>query len=166
MEQNQNIVLTPRKYINNFSKFHLSFTIAPSLFACVAYYLNSESYLDYMETSDPLFYIVPLVAIAGIAFGNMLYAKNIKDLLNKKTLKEKFAGLQTTYIVRYATIEGPALLGLIAFYKTGNLFYLIIAVMLIIYLFLQRPSKAQIEQDLQLNYELKSQFNQMDREID
>jgi len=50
--------------------------------------------------------------------------------------------------------------------NSGNLFYVIIAVALVVYFYFQKPTKEKIESHLKLNSELKMQFNNADQAID
>jgi len=154
--------LTPKKFIAAQGLLHLGFTFMPAMLVAVSYLQNQDSSFNLSDTSNPFFYVVPILAILGPLLGSYLYAKKKKELTKIDSLKTKLGALQAAMIINYATIEGPALLGLVAFMQSGNLFFLAIAVVLLAYLFLQRPTKAKIERDLQLDFELKNQFNQQD----
>ena len=106
------------------------------------------------------------IGVIGVFLSNYLYKKNINSLKDKSSLREKLTGFQSASIISYAPLEGAALLGIVAAYKYPNIFYLIISALLIIYLFYRRPSKDKIERDLELNSELKNQFNKSEETID
>lgn len=95
----------------------------------------------------------------------MLYKKAISSLVDKSSLKGKLTGFQTAFIMKLALLEAPSLLGMMAFFLTENLFYLIFVGVLMIYFFLERPTKARIINDLELNESLKDQFNEQDKII-
>ncbi|MEP2936445.1 MAG: hypothetical protein ABJM06_11440 [Gilvibacter sp.] len=158
--------LTPRIFNKTLRTLHLALTAGPSFFAVVTYFIAPDQYFDYMKTDDILFFVVPIIGITAIVISAFLFAKQKRELLKKETLKEKLVGYQGASIIKYGLIEGPALLAIVIFFKFGNLFYLIIAVLFIVYLILQRPTKAKIEQDLQLDFEQLNEYNQLDKELE
>lgn len=125
--------------------------------------LNQKLELDY--TGDVMFFLVPIISIAGILVGNYQYANTMKVLASKHTLREKLAGFQTASIVKYAMVEGPALLGLVAFMNDGNQYFLIISMLLAVWLLMQRPTRDKIERDLMLEGALKNDFKQEETPI-
>ena len=63
---------------------------------------------------------------------------------------------QTALIIRCAFSEGASLLGIVAFLITGNLVYLLLTGLNIIYFIWIRPTKQKIEDELNLGYEEKA----------
>jgi len=158
--------LTPNGFIKILSMIHLALLIGLIVFLIIAYTQNKEWQLNLNDTGDIFFFIVPILAIGGILAGNFLYDKQINALSTKNSLRQKLAGFQTASIMKYALVEGPALLAIVSSMNSGNLFYVIIAVALVVYFYFQKPTKEKIESHLKLNSELKMQFNNADQAID
>jgi len=148
--------VTPNKFIKTISIIHLALLLGPIL-AGVVFYLNTEITTN-GTTNDIFVYIFPVIALAGIFASKVLYRLFLNPLKQKEQLKEKLAGLQSASLIQYALIEGPAFLNIIWFSQTGNLLYLTIGAVLLIYLFTLRPTKTKIETDLELKGEHKRQF--------
>jgi MFS family permease len=163
--ENENYELTPAKYLKINTVIHLALISGVALFSVIAFGLIESRELRWNDTGDIFFFIVPIAAILGIVAGNILYKKGLESLIDKNTLKEKLTGFQTALIIKYAFLEGPSLIGVVAFFNTGNLLYLLISGVLIIYFFFQRPSKEKIMNDLELSGALKDQFNEQDKAV-
>ncbi|MCZ4318705.1 hypothetical protein O4H26_06865 [Aequorivita viscosa] len=161
--QNNLSSITPKAFLKTFSIIHVALVIGVSLFGIVAYTLteNQKFSLDY--SGDAMFFVVPLIAIAGIVVVNFLYRNTIKGLASKDTLMGKLIGIQTASIIKYALLEGPALFGIVAFMNEGNQYFLGISIFLIGWLIMQRPTRDKIERDLMLSGRLKSEFQQEDK---
>lgn len=112
-----------------------------------------------------MFYVVPFMAITGILAGSYLYKNIMSGLASKKTLKEKLNGFQTASIVKYALLEGPAFLSIVAFSNEGNQYFIIIALLLLGWLIIQRPTRDKVEKDLMLEGILKNEFQQENKPI-
>lgn len=131
--------------------------IGPLLTGAI-FYMSTE--LNTNGTQNDIFiYIFPVIALVGIFASKVLYRVLINPLKQKERLQDKLAGLQSASFIQYALIEGPAFLNIIWFSKTGNLLYLTIGAVLLIYLFTLRPTKTKIENDLDLKGEHKRQFD-------
>lgn len=154
--------ITPKLFLRTSSIIHFALVAGVLILALVMYSITENQKLDLSYRGDPMFFIVPIMAIAGILVGNYLYINNIKRLTSKNTLREKLAGFQTASIIKYALLEGPALLGLVAFMNEGNQYFLIISILLVFWLIMQRPTRDKIERDLMLEGNLKNEFDQED----
>jgi len=75
------------------------------------------------------------------------------------------AGYQAASLIKYALLEGPALLNIIWFSLTGNLLYLTIGGVMILFLFIQRPKAEKIEKELELKSDHKRQFYKLDEPL-
>ncbi len=163
--ENNKYEITPNGFLKILTILHLALVAGVSFFALFVYLQNAEWKFNLSDTNDIFFFIVPSFAIFGIYLGSFLYKKQLNSLANKKSLKEKLAGFQSASIIKYATIEAPALLAIVAAFLNGNLFYLLISIVLLIYLFFQKPTKEKIEMELNLTGDMKSQFSKGDEII-
>ena len=165
MEKKENYELTPKGFLKTISILFLGLLAGPLIFGIFTYSTIKETKIDYSDTNDIFLFLVPLVAISGILVGNILFKEQIDKLKNKDSLREKLSGFQTASIIKYALLEGPAFLGIVAFNDNGNLLYLIISGILILYLISQRPTNDIIETTLNFTNEQQNQFNQREQII-
>lgn len=143
---------------------HMALSAGPIMVGLIFY--NSTPLKDYTEvTGDIFIYVFPLIGLLGVLASTFMFKTLTKNLNEKSGLQEKLAGFQSASLVRYALLEGPALLNLFWFSKSGNLLYLTVAGVLVLLLVLQRPTRLKIERELQLKGEHKRQFNRLDDQI-
>lgn len=90
----------------------------------------------------------------------MLGRKKLEEAKNKATLQEKLVIYQSSSIIRYALLEGTALLAIVTFGNEYNFFYLIFAAIAIGYVLYLRPTKDKITTDLNLTAKEVRQFDQ------
>ena len=160
--ENSTPPITPKLFLRTITIIHLALVAGVLILGFVMYSITENQKLELSYSGDPMFFIVPIMAIAGILVGNYLYGNSIKGLTSKNSLQEKLAGFQTASIIKYALLEGPALLGLVAFMNEGNQYFLIISILLVLWLIMQRPTRDKIERDLMLEGTLKNEFVQED----
>lgn len=158
--QNSTPPITPKSFLRTTSIIHFALVAGVLIFGFVMFSITENQKLDLSYTGDVMFFIVPIMAIAGIFVGNYLYENTIKELVSKNTLREKLGGFQTASVIKYALLEGPALLGLVAFMNEENQYFLIISILLVGWLIMQRPTRDKIERDLMLEGTLKNEFAQ------
>jgi len=154
---------TPRNFIKTLSIVHFAMVLGP-LLTGVIFYMNTELITNGTQ-NDIFIYVFPLIALGGIFASKFLFNLFIKNLKNHETLQAKLAGYQTASLIKFALIEGPAFLNIVWFSQTGNLLYLTIGGVLILFLFMQRPKAEKIETELELNSEHKRQFQKLDEPI-
>lgn len=166
MENKENIELTPNKFIRTLSIIHIAISLGTIILGIFFYsqYVGDVK-IDFSNSKELYFYLVPGLALIGVLGGNYMFQKKITELSNIKSLKEKLTEYQTASIIKYASLEGPAILGIFAFQEEGNLYYLFISIILIIILLAQKPSKVKIESEINLNYGQMNQFNKSDQII-
>ncbi|MDC6388634.1 hypothetical protein PP182_08060 [Maribacter sp. PR1] len=108
-----------------------------------------------MDNQNLFLYIVPVFALLGY-FGSQFVFKNILSKIRKDAkLDEKLNTYQTASIIKYALIEGPAFLAIVAYNSSGNALPLVIGICLILYLAVQRPNREKIIESLPLTLEEK-----------
>ncbi|MCB9175023.1 MAG: hypothetical protein H6589_10480 [Flavobacteriales bacterium] len=165
MENNQPISFTPKSFIQRITIIHLALIIGLLLFAGVTYSTVETNVLVFDFDSNFFTVIVPAMAISMAFASNFIFTKKVNELSNVSLLKDKLMGYQTASIIRFALLEGPAMFSIVIYMLTGNLLFLIMAGVLIVYFITIRPTKEKIEMELNLNFEHKATFNQMDEEI-
>jgi len=153
MYTNQNSTQTLQAFFKINIIIHAALLIGQVLFGVVSYAISPNPVVNLKAGNDPFFYIVPVLIASGIFFGSFLFNQQISKLAEKESLKEKLTGYQTALIIRYALAEGPSLFGIVAFMLGGNLFYLLLVGLNIIYFIWIRPTKEKIKEALNLTYE-------------
>jgi len=88
-------------------------------------------------------YVYLMIPIAAVFMGNLLFKKQLQKVDPRLTLKEKLPTYQAACIIRWAILEGAALL--LLFLKRE---FIIIGLFLILYLAFLRPSLPQMKNDL------------------
>lgn len=150
--------------MNTLTLLHMALTAGPLIVGLIFY--SSTPIQEYKDIQgDIAIYIFPLIGLMGFLSSMYMFKALTKNVENKPSLQEKLANFQSASLIRYALLEGPALLNLVWFSTTGNLLFLTVAGVLILLLFLQRPTKLKIDRELQLKGEHKRQFNRMDDPI-
>jgi hypothetical protein len=150
---------TPNGFLKTFKIIHLAFTGVIFMFSMVTLILVKDYKFIAFDTTDVFYILVPIVVVCGVILSNFLFQKNLSTIDPKDLLQNQLAQYQSTSLIKYALIEGPALLSLVTFILTENILFLIIALILILYLFSLRPTKQRIIEDLKLNHELKNLFD-------
>ena len=157
--------ITPKSFLRTFTLIHLALVASVLIPGLMMFLQTQNQELTFSYSGDVMFFVVPFMAIAGILAGNYLYKNIINGLNTKNTLIEKLNGFQTASVIKYALLEGPAILGIVAFMNEGNQYFLIISIFLLGWLILQRPTRDKVESDLSLEDALKSEFQQEDRPL-
>ena len=114
------------------------------------------------NASDNLFlYIVPILALSGYFGSQLLFRKLTTGMNPNNSLEEKLKKYQSFVLIKYALLEFPALLGLFAYYNSGNALPLVISLCLLAYLIVQRPTKEHMMKWVPLSREEKSKIQQL-----
>ncbi|TFF30449.1 hypothetical protein [Mucilaginibacter psychrotolerans] len=160
MAAKSNLQQTPAEFLRTITIIHLALAVGQILFGLVVLLLNKRIIINVRYTNDPLVFAVPLLAVISFFLSNFLFNKLLSSgIKDDSTLKQKLLCYQTSLIVRLALLEGPSLFGIVAFFISGQLFFLLISAALVVYFIYIRPTKANIEEVLNLNYEEKAAFS-------
>jgi hypothetical protein len=165
MDYKDNIKLTPAGFLKSMSIIHAALLAGQLLFVIVVFAISPKVYFTVSDTADVFVFIVPLLAIAGFVSGYILFKQKLTELQTKNSLGEKMVAYQAALIIRFALLEGPSLFGVVAFMQTGNLFFLAISALLMLYFFSLRPTKDKMEIDLALGFTEKMEFLNDDEAI-
>ena len=111
-----------------------------------------------MSEGNLFIYLVPVAAVAGYFLSQWVFRKQIQSISKNQPLSQKLEKYQKALLIKYALLEGPGFLAVIAYYLSGNALHLVIAIALIVYLFVQRPTVEKIKADLPLSYEEEKEF--------
>ncbi len=144
--------LTSQQYFQTQTIIHLALIAGQVLFGAVTLYLrlNASETAATPELRQLLMYIVPVAAAAGVFASFQVFKWLLKKAKEKSILPQKIAAYGSAMIVRYAVLEAPSLLGIVAFYLTGDYAFLTISGLIIAFFFIIRPSKEKLIQELKL----------------
>ncbi len=157
--------MTPKTFVNTLNILHLAFFGTVLGFAVVSYVLVENHTLD-LENIDSIFFIATLVlSTLGVLGGSIIKKKVLEAAKSKNSLREKLGIYQTASLIRYATLEGPALFAIVSYILTEQFLFLLIAIALMGYFLLIRPTKSKIALELLLNREEQMQFNKDNQEL-
>ncbi|MCR9183496.1 MAG: hypothetical protein NXH73_11280 [Flavobacteriaceae bacterium] len=157
--------MTPKSFVNTLTIMHLAFFGSVLGLAIVSYVLVENHTLD-LENIDLTFFIVLLVlSLFGVLGGNIIKKNVLKTAKLKNSLREMLGTYQTASLIRYATLEAPALLAIVYYILTEQFLFLLIAIALMGYFLSIRPTKSKIALELQLNREEQMQFNKENQEL-
>lgn len=143
------------KFIESLKKLrivHIALTIGQIAFAVIVFNLKfSEAlFVDISNTNNPFLLIVPMITIVGFTMGNFLFKKQLATIKREDSDSTKISKYQTATILKFALLEGPSLLGIVAFMLSGNLIFLIFSGIIILYFISLRPSDSKVEKDLNI----------------
>lgn len=154
---------TPQSILKSMQIIHAGLLAGQVMFAVVSYTVVEKApHFDIKNTGDVFLFIVPLMAIASFIASNLLFKLKIAGLPGKDILVEKLIGYLTALIIRFALLEGASLFGIVTFLISGNLLFLLISALLMIYMLTLRPSVSKAEADLELSYEDKLELEAKD----
>lgn len=121
-------------------------------------YSRNGNFKAGMDPQDPFIYVVPVVAAMGYFMGQYFFKRQLASLKREEGLNTKLSRYQSASIQKYALLEGPALMALFAYSSSGNALHLVIALLLMAYLFAQRPTAARLIDQLPLTREEEKQL--------
>ena len=131
---------------------HFSLVMGLVVFTGFVYWKNPDFNAE-MNSADIFTYLVPIVAAVGYFASKALFQKLINTIAHNGGPQNKLGRYQLASIIKYALLEVPTILALIAYYLNSNMLHLVIALCLIIYFFSQRPTRKKVLDDLKLSLE-------------
>lgn len=146
-----------KTFLRTLTIIHTALCAGLMLFAGFVYYKNG-AFTARMDQQAIFIYVVPIVAIAGYFISQLLFKKRLEAISKEEKLATKLGKYQVASILKYALLEGPAILALLAYYWSGNALHLVIAIALIAYLLVQRPTADKIKRELPLTYEEQKKY--------
>ena len=107
----------------------------------VVMYLTKDASTLHFDLDFSVFLIVGLViAMTAAPLGIILSSRKLDEIASETSSSGREDDIRAAFILKWAMIEGPALINIIFFYLSGNLFHLVISGMLIILLILHKPN--------------------------
>lgn len=143
--------ISPKSFLKTLTLLHLAFTIASFALSLIILFVLDNYIVFNIENLDSVYYILPIVALTIVYMSSVVFKNLIKSINKNQALKDKLAKYQTASIVKYAMIEGPAILCSILALITGQLVFIVITWCIIGYLYLVKPYDESVIKDLKLD---------------
>ncbi|PKP09034.1 MAG: hypothetical protein CVU09_13290 [Bacteroidetes bacterium HGW-Bacteroidetes-4] len=153
---------TSKQYFRSLSLIHYALLAGQLVFAGVALYLTYGKTQLVDSPKGVFIYVVPLIALLAVLVSQAIYRLKIKKLISYQSLIPKMTEYQSIFIIRLALIEGASLFAIVVYLLTIEAIFMAIAVLLIVYFVLLRPTREKIALDLELNPSDKMKLEQAD----
>ncbi|RYD74008.1 MAG: hypothetical protein EOP53_19100, partial [Sphingobacteriales bacterium] len=138
----------PVSNIKALSILHFSLLIGQIVFAAIAYYLHSSGTMAVIELGEDEKYVLLGVAALGLLLVGLalsVYKKKIATIKDTaQPVKEKMMAYRAASLIRWAMLEAPVLVAIIAFLLTGNYNFLIIAGAILLLFLSTKPSASKV----------------------
>lgn len=106
---------------------------------------------ELQDLENILLIIVCVFVFSGYLGSRIFFQVRMKSARARNSLAEKMDDYRGAVIIRFALLEGPSMLSIIAYLITGLWAFLIIAAFIIVIFFALRPTPDKAINDLQLN---------------
>ncbi len=166
MQKQTNSILTTASFLKTNLILFLGFLGGQIALMIVSVILVDDAYIHFEATGEFYFYAVPLVAVLCYFSGNFIYKQKLSPSNIKTSLKEKLTNFQTAALLRYAIIEVASLFGIVIFITTHNLYYLLIAMVMVLYFITLKPTKTLLEKDIPFTLEQRREFQKENQPIE
>lgn len=98
------------------------------------------------------------MAMGGYYVGNMLYQKKAEEGAALSSLNEKINAFKAAFLLKAALLESPTLVAIIFMFVNRNVYFLMIAGILLIAQYFNRPTNERLFQDFKVNSTQKQEF--------
>jgi hypothetical protein len=148
---------TPAAIVRNINIIHMALIAGQAIFAFVMFTQSQQTTIK-LDKQDGFIFIIPVFAVGSFVISNFLFKKLIAKTINVNDLNGKLANYQIAANVRIALLESASLFAIVTYNLTSNFLFLLIAMLLMIYGVIIRPTVETIADDLQLSYDEKMQL--------
>jgi hypothetical protein len=137
-----------------------SLIIGVVVFLLFTVYTIPMRIFEYNDGSEFVF-LVPLFFILGVFLSSFLFNRSISKIVKTDNLFQKLTKYQSANIMRGAPLEGAGLMAVVATFTTSNYYYLVFAVLAIVLMLMNFPSKYKFENTVELSLDEKNRFEKM-----
>ncbi len=143
---------TSKEYFMMLTILHGAIMAGQVIFVAVALFLDSQKQLPMTmaDQRDMLLLVVPLIAIGGILGSSMIFKQRIKAIEVREGLTKKLASYKVASIIRWALLEGVTFFCIVFFMLVGDILFLAIAGITMVFFFFNRATKHKVIEDLNL----------------
>lgn len=145
---------TPKEYFKALKIVHFALIAGLIFFGLISFCLHQFGFESTsIELQNIFIYFIPMFVLVGYLVSNVLFKNRLNHCKGKSELKEKLNDYRSALIIRWAFLEGPAFLAIVAHLLTGYITYLAWAGIIIFYLIAIMPTISKTVTDLELDYE-------------
>lgn len=136
--------------------------IGQLFFLAIAIYLVISTGAGFGEAGlgEVFIFVIPIFAVTSIGASYFVFKGKLNKLKESPSLEQKLVEYRSAQIVRWALLEGPSFLTIIAFLLTGQFLFVGIVAVIIMFFIPTFPNRARFEQDLELTWEETNQFQE------
>ena len=113
--------------------------------------MSNRVYFSLEMNNNPLHIIVPIFGISGLLVGSIFFKHTMKMMERKESMSVKLLGYKTAFIVKVAFIEGTVLLSMIGFLLSDNLYFTVVAAIMLCIFTAQWPTSSKIKASLKID---------------
>jgi len=144
--------VTSQEYFKAISIIYYAMLAGQALIAIMAIYFVSNDFLeaDNGLLNDVMLFAVSIYFVIGMAGSYLFFKKRLSRTREIKNFPEKTAHYRAGLILKFAMIEGIALLAIVGFMVTSGTLMLIYFVVAFAFFILIKPSKDKMASELKL----------------
>lgn len=135
-------------FLSVITRIHLMLVVGLLLFILIVPFQRGSWDINWYDTDNNFYYIVPIASILGIIVSQILFKARKAAALAKDNLTEKLVGLQGAYTAKFMLIEVPAFTGVIGYVLSGNYLFILMIAAMLVYLYIQKPNKEKIREEI------------------
>ena len=142
------------KFIQNLKLIHLALLVGQLFFIGITVMLKGENaYSNIFATSESFYFPVLILTALGILIGDFIYKLRCGVLDDSHSFEFKLNLYRSATIIKFALFEAPSLFAIVAFFTTGNFFYLAFSIFMIALTFFHKPTKEKMLEEVKWNKE-------------
>jgi hypothetical protein len=151
-----------KNYSSSLRLIYLALGAGQAAFALIAYLLRTFKPQRFDAGPDmtlALYIALSIVSILGVSMSFILFSMKLGSASQKETLTEKLEEYRLACLLRWALLEFPAFLAVVAFLLTGaNCFLFGFGMVFLLFMY-ARTSGDRIQKDLNLGFDEAEQLN-------
>lgn len=150
--------------MNTLLGIYLPILLGLLVFSLDSYFMTSRPITNSFP-NDLGLYWVPLIAMSGYFGSQFIFDRMLRTVGKENDIKQKMALYLRASIYRYIILGGAAFIGILAVRESRYIFYLVIAVFLVLYLIKLRPNKKRAMDELKLKGRDRESLENTDKGI-
>ena len=147
--------ITSKQYFQTLTILFYALIIGQVIFMIITFF--SPYFFEKLILSDKeqmyLALGVSFLCVLGFSISRAIFKNGLKRLSQKGNLIEKMYKYRNLNIAKYAISEGCSMCAIIAAFLTGNTIFLTFSILLILLIFVDKPSKEKAIKELYLSGE-------------
>lgn len=117
----------------------------------IALFNASDTPAASKDIKQSMLFIVPVFFVGCLITSAMVFKNISRRAEGKEDIRQTLNIYRTATVIRYALLEAPSILAVVAYFLTNEIMYLAITGALILFLLILFPSKVRTMRDLSLS---------------